>query len=144
MKPLAIAFLALLLTGRTYSQTADLATSALHPSAAQDGVWEKSTQHKLQELTEDFDAVVAGRKPVHARHDTKEGVLADGGTSFYIGNGYKLTVEQSLCTIGGADGMLYGPIFTLGPELADGNDNQISHVTFYRMEEFRKLKNISP
>lgn len=144
MKLRAIALLSLLLTVRAYSQTTDMATSALHPSAAQDGVWEKSTQRKLQELSEDFDAVVAGRKPVHARVDEKTPVPADGGTSFYIGHGYKLCIEQSLCQIGGVDGMLYGPIFTLGPDLVNGNDNTISHVTFYRMEEFRKLKNISP
>lgn len=141
MKPLAFALLTVLFAPRLHAQPAALEPSAaLHPPAAQSAAWQASAQRQIKELSEDFNAVISGRKPVHARLDTKTPVPADGGTTFYLGDGYQLTIEQSLCTIGGVNGLLYGPVITLSSQLANGNDNQISHVTFYRMEEFRKFR----
>ena len=96
-------------------------------------------QRRLAALSEDYAAVVAGRKPVHARFDESAALPADGGTTFYSGDGYRLTVLRSLCDVGGVPGVLYGPMITLQPDLGKGNSDTISHVTFYTLDEFKRL-----
>jgi hypothetical protein len=93
----------------------------------------------LQEALEDFRAVDAGNKPIHAVFDKEAPLPTDGGTTYYKGNGYKLCIVQSLETVGGIDGYIYGPALILLQELAVGNSSSISHVTFYSRQELRKL-----
>ncbi len=89
---------------------------------------------------EDFAAVVAGRKPVHAVLDDSKPLLSDGGTTFYKGVGYSLTVQSSISTKNGIDGFLYGPIVTF-PKLKGGHEaKELNGVRFLSTEEFKKLK----
>ena len=93
----------------------------------------------LHEAQEDFDAVLKGYKPTHAVVDTEAPRPTDGGTSYYKGSGYTLTIVQSLERVAGVDGYMYGPSLVLLPPLAGGNYSIISHVTFYSHETFGRL-----
>ena len=93
----------------------------------------------IVEATEDFEAVRAGKPPIHARFDKLAAVLADGGTSFYIGHKYKLTVESSLSSFGALNGWVYGPIVVFDESIAPGNENTFSGLRFYTQAGFAKL-----
>ena len=95
----------------------------------------------LREAQEDFDAVLKGYKPTHAVIDREAPVPMDGGTTYFKGNGYNLTITQSLEMVGGIEGYMYGPSLVLLPPLAIGNDSGISHVTFYSRAALRNLLN---
>lgn len=61
---------------------------------------------------EDFDAVLKGQRPIHAISDPKKPDLTDGGTTFYSGDGYALTIKSTLFEKDGIKGYMYGPIIT--------------------------------
>jgi hypothetical protein len=85
----------------------------------------------LREASEDFCAVVSGKKPVHAKFDTTADLPSDGGTLFYIGHKYKLTVLNSLSGFGTFHGTAHGPIITFDEPFAQGNTNVISSIRVY-------------
>ena len=85
----------------------------------------------LREASEDFCSVVSGENPIHAKLDTAAPVPADGGTLFYIGRKYKLTVLNSLSEFGSFSGTAHGPIITFDDSFAPGNTNEISNVRVY-------------
>lgn len=93
----------------------------------------------IKEATDDFDAVVNGKLPIHAKVDTSMPLPADGGTVYYIGKGYKLTIIESLAKIGGIDGYYYGPIIVFNEGISSGNFNLVSDVRFYSLKNFKKL-----
>lgn len=93
----------------------------------------------ITEASEDFEAVVAGKKPVHAVFNKDAPLPADGGSTFYRGNGYRLTVLVSLSSFGKAHGTAYGPIIAFDAPFAPGNTSEISHIRVYSQEAFRKL-----
>jgi hypothetical protein len=97
----------------------------------------------LQKALDDFNAVLAGRPPVHAQADRDQPLPADGGTTFHRGEGYKLTVLKSLNGImRGKDyvhGYIYGPIISFAPGIMSGNYPNVQHLTFYTGEELQKL-----
>lgn len=93
----------------------------------------------IQEASEDFRAVVEGKKPIHARIDNNEPLPSDGGTTFYKGNGYRLTILVSLSSFGEFKGTAYGPIIHFDDTFAPGNTKQISDVRIYSDDELRKL-----
>jgi hypothetical protein len=93
----------------------------------------------IQEASEDFRAVVEGKKPIHAELDNDAPLPSDGGTTFYKGNGYHLTISASLSSFGEFNGTAYGPIIRFDDTFAPGNTNQISDIRVYSQDELRKL-----
>lgn len=86
---------------------------------------------------EDFEAVLKGQKPVHAIPDPKKPDLADGGTTFYSGEGYSLTVKSTLSEKDGIKGYMYGPII----EFKDADKTkEMSDVKFYSTDDLKKLR----
>lgn len=83
------------------------------------------------EASEDFQAVLAGKLPPHATHDLFKAAPADGGTAFYSGRKYKLTIEKSLSSFGSLSGYVYGPIIVFDESFAPGNENRVSSLRFY-------------
>jgi len=93
----------------------------------------------IQEASEDFRAVVEGKQPIHAKIDNNEPLPSDGGTTFYKGSGYRLTILVSLSSFGDFNGAAYGPIIHFDDTFAPGNTNRISDVRVYSHDELRKL-----
>ncbi|NUO76681.1 MAG: hypothetical protein HOQ32_11800 [Lysobacter sp.] len=93
----------------------------------------------IREASEDFQAVVRGDKPVHAKFDEQAALPSDGGTTFYKGNGYDLTILVSMSGFGQFRGTAYGPILTFDSKFAPGNTNEISDVRVYSNEKLREL-----
>lgn len=91
------------------------------------------------EASEDFQVVLAGKAPLHATHDLFKAVPADGGTAFYSGRKYKLTVEKSLSSFGKLSGYVYGPIIVFDESFAPGNENQVSSLRFYTDAQLEHL-----
>jgi hypothetical protein len=83
----------------------------------------------LKEASEDFCAVIAGKDPIHARVAPGVDLPSDGGTRFYVGRKYKLTVLSSLSSFGGYPGVAYGPILKFDDSFARGNTSEISSIT---------------
>lgn len=94
----------------------------------------------IQQAIEDFEAVINGKAPVHAIIDNNALLPMDGGTTYYLGQGYKLTILKSLADISGIHGYFYGPIITFDKNMTVGNTNQISYIRFFSTNEFNKLK----
>jgi hypothetical protein len=94
----------------------------------------------IVEASEDFQAVLAGKKPVHAIFDKEADLPSDGGTTFYKGRHYRLTVNQTLFGVGE-----YGPLTAFGPRLeldnkiALGFNQEISSIRVYNQEQLRAL-----
>jgi hypothetical protein len=83
----------------------------------------------LKEASEDFCAVIAGKDPIHARVALGVDLPSDGGTRFYVGRRYKLTVLNSLSSFGGYPGVAHGPILKFDASFAPGNTSEISNIT---------------
>ena len=103
----------------------------------------------IEQASEDFERVLVGRRPVHARFDAEAALPADGGTTFYTGSGYRLTIVKSIAHLNGGgaqadiSGYLYGPTVTLDEDILAGNNRQvISAVRFYTVEQLRQLQQI--
>jgi len=103
-----------------------------------------ATRHRqLEDALEDFNAALNYKVPPHATFDEKAGLPADGGTRYYKGRGYQITVVKSLFSMGEGKqrihGFLYGPVLTLAPELGSGNDDSLSRISFYPVDTLNKL-----
>jgi len=103
----------------------------------------EATFSRLQKSLEDFNAAIEGKYPIHAEVDKDVPLLTDGGTIFYKGDGYKLTIVTSLngimCGEEYIHGYIYGPIISFEPEVMRGNMPNIQHLTFYPGDELQKL-----
>jgi len=103
---------------------------------------EATFQH-LQKARDDFNAVLEGKHPNHAEVDKDVPLPSDGGTTFYKGDGYKLTIVKSLngimCGEEYVHGYIYGPVILFEPDVMRGNFPRIQHLTFYTAEELQKL-----
>lgn len=93
----------------------------------------------LKEAAEDFSAVVSGKPPVFAVLDKEAPLPTDGGTTYFKGRGYSLTILQSLVTVSGGACYLYGPIIKFDDSLMFGNSNTISRVEIYSPTALREL-----
>ena len=93
----------------------------------------------VTEASDDFLAVVAGKKPIHASFDEGAALPADGGTTYYIGSGYRLTVVKSLSSFGEFNGYAYGPALTFNEDFAPGNVSTISDIRVYSDAELGRL-----
>lgn len=92
-----------------------------------------SDSQMVNEIQVDFNLVLNGKKPKFAKHKSS---LLDGGTAFYKGKGYLLTVVKSMGSIGGVDGYYYGPIIKFKD---DENIKTMSNVTFYSKNKLKEL-----
>jgi hypothetical protein len=101
------------------------------------------TFHRLNHALDDFKAVLAGKRPIHAAIDHDVPLAADGGTTFYKGDGYKLTIVKSLngimCGKEYVHGYIYGPVIAFEPDVMTGNFPNIQHLTFYTGEDLKRL-----
>jgi len=101
------------------------------------------TFSRLQMSLDDFNAALEGKYPIHAVVDKDVPLLTDGGTTYYKGNGYKLTIVMSLNGIMFGEeyihGYIYGAIISFDPEVMRGNFPNIQHLTFYTGDELQKL-----
>lgn len=88
-------------------------------------------QQVLREASEDFCAVVSGKEPRHAKFDDTAALPSDGGTLFYVGRKYKLTVLNSHSSFGSFNGTAHGPILTFDESFAPGNTNVVSNIRVY-------------
>ena len=93
----------------------------------------------LTQAAEDFAAVLAGKQPIHAKVDEEAAVPADGGTHYYQGKGYRLTVVKSLSSFGEFHGYSYGPEITFDEQFAPGNNRHLSDVRIYSFEALDQL-----
>ncbi|RDZ28047.1 hypothetical protein [Lysobacter silvisoli] len=91
----------------------------------------EADRRTLGEASADFQAVVAGKPPVHAVFDAQAPLPSDGGTTFYQGRGYRLTVLKSLSSFGSFHGVAYGPILRFDPPFAPGHTAEVSDIRVY-------------
>jgi hypothetical protein len=93
----------------------------------------------MQEAEADFAAVLAGCSPTHAQVIKDAPLPADGGTRFYQGNGYRLTVVKMLVQAGGVSGFVYGPLLVFDSGVMSGNGNKIESTSFYSSSAMGRL-----
>ena len=107
------------------------------------GALSPSQREAIIQASEDFEQVLKGKRPTHAVLDEKAPLPADGGTHFFLGNGYKLTVMKSLSSFGGAQGSLhgyiYGPVVAFDKSLAPGSMPEVVSLRFYTSEQLQQL-----
>lgn len=94
----------------------------------------------LRQAGEDVRAVAAGRAPPHARLDADAPLPADGGTCYYLGHGYRLTVLRQLCGVGAQTAIAYGPILQLDETLFAGPVPAVSDVRMYAPAALQQLR----
>ena len=99
----------------------------------------EAERRTITEAAEDFQAVVAGRKPTHAVFDKDAPLPSDGGTTFYQGKGYRLTVLVSFSSFGGVNATAYGPIIEFERTFAPGNTSEISDIRVYSQDALNRL-----
>lgn len=103
----------------------------------------EETFNRLQKALDDFNAILDGKYPVHAVVDKNVPLLSDGGTTYYKGDGYKLTIVMSLNGIMRGEeyihGYIYGPIISFEATLMRGNFPNIQHITFYEGDKLKRL-----
>jgi hypothetical protein len=95
----------------------------------------------ILEASADFQAVLEGKQPLHAKFDEDSPLPADGGTSFYVGSGYSLTISKSLSHFGSLSGYVYGPIIKFNREFAPGNLSTVSNLRFYLPADLEGMLN---
>lgn len=88
---------------------------------------------------EDFTLVLTGKKPRHATFDKSAPLPADGGTTFWKADGYRLTIFQSISTFGTLDGFVYGPYIQFDEQFAPGNMNYVSSIRFLTLDQFNAM-----
>jgi hypothetical protein len=98
---------------------------------------DKNLQSTLEQATEDFTLVLKGAIPKYAKQTDEDS--SDGGTTFYKGKGYDLTIQKSIATIGTEDGFFYGPVLVFNSAVVRGNSSTISQVSFYRKNDLLVL-----
>ena len=103
---------------------------------------------RLQNALDDFNAILDFKRPVHAQRDKNAAVPGDGGTHYYQGQGYRVTLMHSSFSLGrphnifgsspadraaqdaAVNGFMYGPVLSLGDEFGFGFKD-ISRVSFF-------------
>ena len=102
-----------------------------------------SQRETITQASEDFERVLKGKKPKYAVLDEKAPLPADGGTEFFVGKGYKLTVMKSLSSFGGEKdwlhGYVYGPVVSFAKSFAPGNMSEVVSLRFYTTEQLQQL-----
>jgi hypothetical protein len=102
-----------------------------------------SHRETIIQASEDFDLVQKGKVPKYAIVDKAAPLPADGGTSYFLGKGYKLTIMKSLSSFGGdqrsLSGYVYGPVITFSSPFASGNGSQVAGLRFYTSSQLQQL-----
>lgn len=101
----------------------------------------EATRATLERAFEDFDRVVAFKKPVHAVQSRPDAVLFDGGTTFWKGEGYSIEIRKRICGIGTKRGFfMYGPILTFDESVVRGDEEgrTISDVRLFGGAQLHK------
>lgn len=99
----------------------------------------KENARIIKEANEDFLLVQKGKKPKNAKFDEEAALPSDGGTTYYKGNGYKLTILKRLSSFGELKGYVYGPIIVFDKNIAWKNSNKVVFLRFYTTKQLRKL-----
>ena len=94
----------------------------------------------IKEANTDFLLVIKGQKPRYAQFNEDMPLAADGGTTYYSGDHYELTIVQSLSTFGTVNGFIYGPVIEFEKRFAPGNMNTVSNIRFYTPEQLKELE----
>jgi hypothetical protein len=89
----------------------------------------------ITEASEDFEAVLSGKKPIHAVFDKDSPLPSDGGTTFYRGRHYRLTATITLASFGGFHGVAFGPRLQFDQEFSPGFNQEIASVRVYSNEQ---------
>jgi hypothetical protein len=110
-------------------------TAPIH-AGSQQGQAKKN--ESFEQLRADYQAVVSGGLPKYATK--QDGEMADGGTTFYKGKGYSLMIQSSMGKLGDINGYFYGPVITPEGTQASMNPEKISHIEFYSLDEFKRIK----
>lgn len=91
----------------------------------------------ITQASEDFERVLHR----NAALDEKAPLPADGGTLFYAGKGYRLTVIKSLSSFGnsgeGLQGYVYGPVLSFPKSFAPGNMSEVVSLRFYTNQQLQ-------
>jgi hypothetical protein len=96
--------------------------------------WNEKAEKRVQACRADYQAVLEGKKPVHAKPAAKQ------DAHFYKGEGYNLDIIEESVEIGGVAGFFYGPVLDFEPDISRGGDmDSISHVAFYTADQMKKL-----
>jgi hypothetical protein len=102
-----------------------------------------SHRETLTQASEDFDLVQKGKVPKYAIVDKIAPLPADGGTSYFLGKGYKLTIMKSLSSFGGdqrsVSGYVYGPVIKFSSPFASGNASEVIGLRFYTSLQLKQL-----
>jgi hypothetical protein len=141
-----------------------IASKAVEPAgliAIDPKLFPEATRTDVIKCNEDIAAILSGGFPVHATlgvadknpdgsiHNEIDGtvlkasMLGDGGTRFYQGDGYRITVWNRWCEIGGVVGYLVGPEVVFEPPLHEdepevSNPHRVSFVRFVAGPVVRK------
>jgi hypothetical protein len=124
------------------AKNADAKVEVNDPLHFTDGDVSPADMRVFREAAEDYRAVVEGKRPVHAVVDKNAPLPADGGTTFYIGTGYRLTIQCSVENASGRVVYLYGPIISFDTFGVSGEKTTLSHVEIYSADALRKLRGL--
>ncbi len=87
---------------------------------------------------DDYKSVTEGKKPVHAISNGQ--CMLDGGTCFYIGDGYKLEVRHQISSEND-ENIIYGPIINFDSILENSKPKQMTNLKTYTRIELQALLN---
>jgi hypothetical protein len=99
--------------------------------------WPEWLRKGISKAEEDYEAVIKGLEPIHAK-PIKGTFVTDGGTGVYQGEGYKLTVFKSMTNSQLGAGWFYGPSLQFSRDILP---HIVSDIRFYSDAEFLKLTN---
>jgi hypothetical protein len=136
-KIFAIAVFAVLATACSREPIEDSATSkAPEPFAGVDlAKLSAADRQVITEASEDFQAVLSGKKPIHAVFDKDADLPSDGGTTFYKGKHYRLTATMTLASFGSFNGVAFGPRLEFDNTFSPGFNQEISSIRVYSNEQ---------
>lgn len=99
----------------------------------------KKEQLIIGNANEDFNFVQTGKKPQHAKFDQEAPLPADGGTTFWKADGYRLTIFQRRSTLGSLKGFVYGPYIQFDEQFAPGNMTCICSTRFLTLHQLNAI-----
>ena len=114
---------------------AEPSEAPFHVGAGKDKpAWDEKAQKRIADCTADYQAVIEGKKPAHAKADGKTDM------SLFKGGGYQLEIIKEEIVLGGVQGFLYGPMLDLDPDPSHtAETDSISHIVFYTADEMKSL-----
>jgi hypothetical protein len=113
---------------------ADPADTPFHVGTGKDKpAWNEKAEKRIVESMADYQALIAGKKPSHAKPEGAH-------ERVYQGEGYQIDIIKEPVVIAGVAGFFYGPMLDLDRDPSHPADiDSISHVAFYAADELEKL-----